>query len=318
MVFTHPGKGQAGCLRDSINLAVNYIRPGNRCWEGGVCARGGDKASCLAFNRAKWYPAYGQDGFCITAGPMMPHEHQSAYIEKIFAAIPLARKDWMPAIKWAQTDSPSRYMCDSFCKKCDKSTEYCPDTADSPIASGEPGDCDCFCRAGSEAADFDRCTTVTAAVCASSYCGNGGHGTFTATNGPDEGTCKCACASGFYGRNCELQEGTPCDFNDCNHRTHGEVSDLGIRPNCKCSCGEGKFNFFGPTCEHWTWGPNKANNGKYPSTSTNFTVQKQTVGCKGGCNPIGHEGDTCKCTVGGGGFWDMGLVPALVRSLFRK
>merc|ERR1719235_1521587 len=86
--------------------------------------------------------------------------------------------EYMEAIKWAQTDSPARYMCDSFCKYCDKSTEYCPNTADSPIASGEPGDCTCHCRTGSLAADFDRCTTVTRAICETTYCGGNGEGIF--------------------------------------------------------------------------------------------------------------------------------------------
>ena len=129
-------------------------------------------------------------------------------------------------------------------KRCDKETEYCPDTATSPIASGEPGNCDCLCREGSVAADFDRCTTVSRDVCASSYCGANGAGAFSPTNGVDEGTCACTCDAGYYGRNCELREGDPCDINDCNGRTMttGDPTGVaGMRPNCKCNCGKGMF-----------------------------------------------------------------------------
>jgi len=294
-------QGMNGCLRDSVNLAVRYINPCNRCKPGGRCDRNGNKrqyGSCLAFNKNKWYPAYGQDGFCITAAAMEPAHHNSAYIEKILAAIPNARPDWPMAVRWAQTDSPARLMCDSFCKKCDKSTEYCPDTDSSPIASGELGDCECYCRAGSEAADFDRCTTMTAAVCESSYCMNGGTGTFTPTNGPDEGTCTCACTSSFYGRNCELQEGTPCTLNDCNHRTYDNDDNLGIRPNCKCNCGVGIFNFYGPKCEEWQWGKDANYKGTYSSTSTNFTIQRGAPMryAMTGTVKQGVEGETCQCT----------------------
>jgi len=289
--------GHGGCKRDSINLAVRYIRPSNRCSPGGRCTRGGQYGSCVNYNKGKWYPEYNQAGFCITTGPQGGGKHQLAYVEKTLANNPGVGKFYVNAIKWAQTDSPARYSCDSFCKKCDRSSEYCPDTADSPIAAGDPGSCDCHCRSGVAAADFDRCTTVSAAVCSKHvYCGANGKAIFTPIGGEDKGSCTCECDHGYSGRNCELRKGEPCNINDCNHRTHG--GDLGTRPHCACNCGSGKFNFAGPTCEDWTFGRNPG--GKYSSTSSNFTVQRQTQGrCWGGCKPPGQLGEECLCTVNG-------------------
>lgn len=292
--------GHGGCKRDSINLAVRYLRPSNRCGPGGRCASGGQYGSCVNYNKGKWFPEYNQAGFCITTGPQGHGKHQIAYVEKTLANNPGVGQFFVNAIKWAQTDSPARYSCDSFCKQCDRSSEYCPDTTKSPIASGEPGACECYCRSGVAAADFDRCTTFSAAVCTKHYCGANGKAIFTPMGKEDEGSCKCECHQGYYGRNCELREGESCDINDCNHRTYGgdKPGDLGIRPNCNCNCGSGKFNFAGPTCEDWTFGRNA---GKYRSTSSNFTVQRQSQGrCWGGCKPPGQLGEECLCSVNSG------------------
>ena len=236
-----------GCKRDAVVLAAKYIKPLNRCGPGGRCGRGGQYATCVAFNKALVYPDYSQSGFCITAGPQGIHEgqskHQLSYVEMTLANNPNTQDFYLMAARWANAAEPARMTCDSFCKKCDRATELCPDTATSPIPSGEHGNCDCHCREGSAAADFDRCTTVSAGVCASLYCGVNGAGTFTSTGGADEGTCACTCHAGFYGRNCELEEGTPCDINDCNGRTYDTAPAghptgiLGMRPNCQCDCG---------------------------------------------------------------------------------
>lgn len=281
--------GHGGCKRDAVNLAVRYIRPGNRCGAGGRCSRGGQYASCVTYNSGKFYPEYNRAGFCITTGPCMRGKHQISYVEKTIVNNMGTAQFYLKAMHWAQRDSPARLTCDSFCKKCDKKTEYCPDTADSPIASGEFGSCGCYCRAGSEAADFDRCTTVSAAVCAQSYCGTNGEGSFTPTVGAEEGTCECGCKTGFYGRNCELKKGDACDINDCNHRSNGAS---GTRPDCKCDCGGGKFNFAGPTCVSWTFGNNPG--GKYPTSSMNFTVQRSADSFQG-FKRQAQEGGQCRC-----------------------
>ena len=92
----------------------------------------------------------------------MPASSNLGYLEVGIALFPEVNGDefLMKAKKWAQQDSPARLTCDSWCKYCDKATEYCPDTVDSPIASGDYGFCSCHCWAGEKAADFDRCTTV--------------------------------------------------------------------------------------------------------------------------------------------------------------
>merc|ERR1719399_566090 len=124
------------------------------------------------------------------------------------------------------------------------------------------------------AADFDRCTTVSEAVCTDgAYCGGHGQASFTPTDGSaSRGTCACSCASGWYGRNCELQHGELCTINDCSHRTWGidyhmtpwisdgnffKGSDVsgphpwqgvsGTRPNCRCNCGPQRQFGFGGT-----------------------------------------------------------------------
>lgn len=272
------------CTRDSVSLAARYIRVKNRCKEGGLCPGGkiaNQYKSCVNFNKDKFYPEYNQAGFCITAAPQGYGRHNLAYSEKVIAVNRVTANVYLAAIKWSQQDAPARLTCDSFCKKCDKATEYCPDTAETPIAAGEHGNCECFCRAGSRAADFDRCTTVSKAVCTdAAYCGGHGKATFTVVQGQDEGTCGCSCGEGWSGRNCELEDGEPCTINDCHHRTY-EVDEgkhpYGIRPNCKCNCGGGNFNFDGDDCSTWTWKGN-GRTGTWPSTSTNFTIQVD-LGC---------------------------------------
>ena len=185
-----------GCRRDAVTLAARYVTPSNRCGEGGRCPRGGQYASCVTFNKAQIYPDYSRAGFCITAGPQGGPTPQTSYVEMMLANNANVQDFFLMAARWTNSAEPARMTCDSFCKKCDRATEFCPDTATSPIASGEHGNCDCHCREGSAAADFDRCTTVSRSVCAASYCGANGAGVFTATNGADEGTCACTCNQG--------------------------------------------------------------------------------------------------------------------------
>jgi hypothetical protein len=288
---TFPGHG--ACEKDAINLAVRYIRPVNRCRAGGRCPEGSQYASCVTFNKGFVYPDYTQAGFCITAGPQGGGRHQLAFVEKTLAVDKNLHDYYVAAAVWAQSDAPARATCDSWCKRCDKENEYCPDTDLTPIASGEYGECDCLCVTGSSAADFDRCTTVTEHVCSISFCGGHGTGAFTSVGYPGgsyEGTCVCTCDPGYYGRNCELRVGDPCDINDCNHKSYTTDGEFGgIRPNCQCSCGFGMYNFEGKVCNEWTFRSNPG--GIYSSRSTNFTIQARQEDL-----PPGQVGEECRCS----------------------
>jgi hypothetical protein len=101
------------CHRDSAELAVQFIRPNNRCGPNGECV----SAACMIFNGLTFYPERSSAGFCIQAGG---ETMGLAYIEKYILAIKekpwdfVNRWDYIMSSRWAQQDSPEVLSCEFF------------------------------------------------------------------------------------------------------------------------------------------------------------------------------------------------------------
>jgi hypothetical protein len=280
----------SGCKRDSIEYVAAGIAPKRRCGEDGSCDSG---FACVILNGRLFYPEKSPAGICVPPsgtpnrgnnfGLMFMEYHLSMYNGD------LHHMAW----EWMQKDHPERLACTNFCKGMPGTTMVAksmgtlitawPDAAPRGKYQGShldwwvgyrgsyhKGGCKCHCMegTGSEPGDWDRCTSVSQGACTDAgYCM--GRGTAMWSPQCDEvGQCACACEKGYYGRNCELKVGDPCDHNDCNHHA---VEVTGTRPKCECMAAWTGHKFEGTWCE-------KSSFGMFPpfadfwSTSTQFNA----------------------------------------------